>query len=127
MAHGSDRQPIELGFAVITFLNEKHLAAAAGHLGWFGIEPARARGITRAGFFELAGDFPGSFVFALICALQGNSTAEETHNQRTQPEKGCRFHSANFISARAIEQTDFEYPQGATASERAHRYDGWEG
>ncbi|PYL05957.1 MAG: hypothetical protein DME33_15005, partial [Verrucomicrobia bacterium] len=69
---------------------------------WFGIEPAWARGVTRAGFFELASDFPRDFVFGLICASHGNPTAEETHNECTQPEKRCRFHSANFISARAM-------------------------
>jgi len=45
LAHFRHSETVEPGFAVITFLDEEHLAAAAGHLGRFGIEPAWTRSV----------------------------------------------------------------------------------
>ena len=63
LRHVADGQAVQLHLAVVSFFNEKHLAAAARHLGRFGIEPTRTCGVARAGFLKLAGDFPRGFVF----------------------------------------------------------------
>ena len=62
LRHVRDRETVELGFAVSPFFNKEHLPAAAGHLRWFGIEPAWARGVTRTGLLQLPGDLPRCFV-----------------------------------------------------------------
>src|SRR6266853_506426 len=66
LPHICYREAVEFHPAVVAFLNEEHLTAAAGHLGWFGIEPTRPSCITRTGLFQLAGNFPWSFVLWFI-------------------------------------------------------------
>src|SRR5262249_54419356 len=101
LPHGRDGQSIEFYFSVVTLLDEKHLAAAAGHLCRFGIEPAWTRRVARTGFFELAGDFPRSFIFWLICGSQRCDMGGDTCKKRTREEQ-FRFHAENFTAACAF-------------------------
>src|SRR5205823_12119397 len=102
-----DRKSVEFHFSVIAFLNEEHLAAAAGHLGRFGAEPTWARGVARTRFLELAGNFPWSFVFSFICcSSKGRSKEEEPCNEGAGEEK-YGFHGAKFYDQRRLGQADF--------------------
>src|SRR6266545_4255866 len=106
LPHSGDGESIEFNFSVISLLDEKHLAAAAGHLGRFGTEPAGTRGVARAGFFELAGNFPWGFVFGSICGSKGRSKDEEAGDENIWVE-GSGFHSAKFYRLTRAGQVDF--------------------
>src|SRR6266498_67648 len=106
LPHSRDGESIEFNFSVISLLDEKHLAAAAGHLGRLGTEPAGTRRVARAGFFKLAGNFPRSFVFGFICGSNGRSEEQEPCNERVRKE-GADFHSAKFYRRTRAGQVDF--------------------
>src|SRR6266566_1618242 len=107
LAHSRDGKPIEFNFSIIAVLNEEHLAAATGHFCGFGIEPAWAGCITGTGFLELAGNFPWSFVFWLICTSKRRPKEEEACNE-CAGEKGCGFHRAECMATSVSGQTDFD-------------------
>jgi hypothetical protein len=83
LAYCRDGKAVEFNFSVIAFLDEEHLPAAASHFGRFGIKPTRTRGVTRARFFELAGDFPRGFIFWFVRSSQRHSMDEEGPNECT--------------------------------------------
>src|SRR5439155_14224950 len=101
--YSRDGKSVEFHFSVITFLNEEYLAAAAGHLGRFGIEPTGTRGVARTGFFELTRDFPRGFVFRFICSSKRGPNAEKTCNKRTREERYC-LHNTEFYGPAGCEQ-----------------------
>src|SRR6266542_5561807 len=100
-----DGKSVEFHSSVSAFTNEKHLSAAAGHLGRLGTEPAGTGGVARTGFFELAGNFPWSFVFLFICGLKKRPKENQGRNERAG-EEGCRFHRADCIASCVSGQCD---------------------
>jgi hypothetical protein len=68
LGHG---EAIKGCFAVLAFGDEDDLGAVAGHSGGQGSEPATARCIAGAGFFEVAGHFPGNFGGGGVCGVVG--------------------------------------------------------
>src|SRR6266700_6012639 len=104
LAHCSDSQSVEFCVSVIAFFDEQNLAATTSHFSRFGVKPTWTCGITRAGFFELTGNLPWRFIFWLMCSSQRKLNTEHTH-KRTQPERGRRFHGADFIMTRAIDKS----------------------
>src|SRR5947208_2790847 len=84
LADAGDGKSVEFHFSVVAFLNEGHLAATTGHLGRFGIEPAGTRGVTRTGFFELAGNFPWSLIFWFIGCTRSRRETEKRDRERTE-------------------------------------------
>src|SRR6266496_6441497 len=98
LPHSRYGKSVEFHSSVSAFTNEKHLSAAAGHLGRLGTEPAGTGGVARTGFFELAGNFPWSFVFWFICGLKRRPKENQGRNERAG-EEGCRFHRADCIAS----------------------------
>src|SRR5438552_4977468 len=109
LRHVSNGEAVEFHFPVIASLNEEHLPAAAGHLGRFGIEPAWTRCITRAGLFELARNFPWSFIFWFINRTRSRGETEKRDDERAErgEEKRPGFHSAKFYNDARLGQPDF--------------------
>lgn len=73
LAHGKS---IERCFAILAFADENDLCAVTGHARGERREPAAARGIAGAGFFEFAGNFPGNFGRGGVVSGVGGESAK---------------------------------------------------